>query len=410
MEKILAASKSNHSVNFFRNPDSYYCKLEQCGEFHTAEERVHGKNLPPKTWAMFRDLQSFGVQQFSTPVEVIRSSKAKTLKLVTEKAKQNIIQEERPELYHGFYFGKFTVGYTRESPVRGNLYEIHYTVRMKRYIEGRLETLHLSPRRVKFKNTFGSLTARIQQDNPKNELINIVLPCKAPINLFENFLKNVHQMLEKFHETLRVFVVYFREVAQNKKFKSIFKMYRKKFGDFRFVWLEVDRKFNQETAVEIILKHFSKNQLLLFTQIDFIISADFLERCRQNTEKGTRLYFPLALKTRDKKNAYQSDRWEFENYSTFCAYSDDVIALKDIHPARNASSENDLETSSFVDMFIAREQRMFEVFRAPDPGLLLLDSSRPPCLPKDKACTDRFDSTKSLFDYIFKKDYLKDFL
>jgi hypothetical protein len=367
---------------------------------------VHSKNHPPKTWAMFRNLQSFGVQQFSTPVETIRSSKEKTLKLVTEKAKQGIIQEERPELHHGFYFGEFTVGYTRESPVRGNLYVVHYTVRMKRHIDGQLKSFR-EPRRVKFKNSYGGLICRIQQEKNPDELINIVLPCNGTVSLFENFLKNVRRMLENFHETLRVFIVFFREVTlpfQSKKFKSVFKIYRKKFGDFKFVWLEVDGKFNQKTALKRVLKHFSNNQLLLLTQTDFIINADFLKRCRQNTAKE-RLYFPLALKTRDKKNTYQSGQWEYENYSTFCAYTDDV------HPPANASSESDLETSSLVNMLVAREQRMLEVFRVPDPDLLLLDSSRPPCLTKDnKACTDRFNSTKSLFDYIFKKNYLKDFL
>jgi hypothetical protein len=402
MEKILSASKSSSSKNQFPEPNAYYCKLEQCGELHEPGGGVHAKDLPPKTWAMFRDLQSFGVQQFSTPVETIRSSKAKTLKLVTERAKQGIILEEKPELYHGYYFGKFTVGYTRESPIRGNLYEVHYTVRMKRHIDGKLKSFR-EPRRVKFKNSYGGLISRIQQEKPSNELINIILPCNGTINLFESFLRNINEILGKFHQTLRVFLVFFRQVtqAQGKRFKSIFEMYRKKFGDFKFVWLEVDGKFNEETTLKTVLKHFSNNQLLLFTRSYFMIDADFLQRCRQNTEKN-RLYFPLALKTRDKKSARKSGKWEFENYSTFCAYSDDVKA-----PV-NASSENDSGTFSLVDTFIAREQRILDVFRVPDPGLSLLDSS---CLTKDgKACADRFESTNSLFDYILKKDYLKDFL
>ena len=402
LEKILTLLKSNSSEFQFIEPNAHYCKYKECGELHNAEDGIHSNDLPRKTWAMFRDLQSFGVQQFSTPVETIRSSKAKILKLVTERAKQGIILEEKPKLYHGYYFGKFTVGYIRESPIRGNLYEVHYTVRMKHIIDGKLKSFR-EPRRVKFKNSYGGLISRMHQEQPPNELINIVLPCNGTVNLFENFLKNINEMLGKFRQVLRVFVVFFRQVTQSqgKRFKSIFEMYRKKFGDFKFIWSEAEGEFNQETALKTVLKHFSNNQLLLFTQTYFMIDADFLERCRQNTEKG-RLYFPLPLKTREKKNAYKSGQWESDDYSTFCAYSDDV------QPPVNASLESVSETSSLVDVFIAREQRMVEIFRVPDPGLLMLDSS---CLTKDnRKCMERFDSTNSLFDYILEKDYLKDFL
>ena len=403
-EKIFTASKSNSSVNLFKQPGAYYCLLEHCREFHTADEGVHGKTLPPKTWAMFRDLQSFGVEQFSTPVETIRSSKEKILKLVTERAKQNIIKEEKPELYHGFYFGKYTVGYTRESPIHGNLYEVHYIVRMKRLIDGQLASFR-QPRRVKMKNSYGGLVSEIQQKMRKNELINIVVPCQGPINIFQQFLKNVQQLLEQFRETLRVFVVFFREVTQprSRKLKDIFAIYQKKFGESKFVWVEVDGNPNQNTTLSEVLKHISTNKLILNTKMDFTINADFLKRCRQNTEEAIP-YFPLPLKTREKNKDYRNGRWEFENYSTFCAYSNDVIKLR----TGNASSESVVATSSLIDLFIAREQ---QIFRAPDPDLLLLDTSQTLCLTEDnKACSDKFESTKGLFDYVYQKDFLKEFL
>ena len=394
IEKILTASESDLSFS--------YCKLEQCGEIHSIDNVTHGENLPPKIWAMFRDFQSYGVQQFSNPVESIRGSKAKTLKLVTERAKRGIIQEEKPQLYHGYYFGNFTVGYTRESPTRGNLYGVHYLVRMKRDVGyGKTKTF-LEPRQVKFKNTFGSLIARIQQEKPQEELVNIILPCKGPANLFEDFLKNLYQMVEKFRETLSVFVVFSRaEIAhsEGKTFKSIFEKYQKQIRTTKFVWVEV----NPKSSLRKVLKHFTTNQLLLLTRTDFVINADFLKRCRHNSEKQ-KPYFPLALKTRDRKDGYQSGRWESENYSTVCVYSDDVKILDNVHSTENA-------TSSLADMFIAREEHVFDIFRAPDPGLLLVDRSRPSCLTKDeKSCDERFPSTKSLFDYMFEKKYLKEFL
>lgn len=400
IEKILTASESDPTQSLFRNPGAFYCKLEQCDEVHTIDDVVHGENLPPKIWAMFRDLQSFGVRPFSSPVETIGGSKAKTLKIVTEKCKQGIIQEEKPQLYHGYYFGDFIVGYTRESPIRGNLYEVHYTVRMKRVVDGKLKSIR-EPRRVKFKNTCGSLISRIQQDKRPNELINIILPCEGPVNLFEDFLKNLQEMVENFHEALNVFIVFSHvETAQSesKTFKSIFEKYRNKFGASKFVWVEVDPK----TTSREILKHFPTNQLLLFTRKDFVVSTDFLQRCRQNTEKQ-KPYFPLTLKTRDRKNHYRSGRWESENYSTICVYSDDVKLLGDVRPTENETS--------MVDMFITREQHVFDIFRAPDPGILLLDRSQPSCVTKDKkSCEERFNSTKSLFDYMLKKNYLKEFL
>ena len=399
-EKILKASKNYHIHSLFRNPGAFYCKLEQCDEIHANDDVIHGKNLPPKIWALFRDFQSFGARQFSSPVETIPGSKAKTLKLVTERCKQSIIKEEKPQLYHGYYFGNFTVGYTRESPIRGNLYEVHYTVRMKRVVDGKLKSVR-EPRRVKFKNTFGSLISRIQEEKRQNELINIILLCEGPVNLFEDFLKNLHELVEKFNETFSVFIVFSRVKtvqSESKTFKNIFENYQKKFKVSKFVWVEV----NPETTSKEILKHFPTNQLLLFTRIGFAVSTDFVQRCRQNTEKH-KPYFPLALKTRDRKNDYQSGRWESENYSTVCVYSDDVKILDNVNPTKNATS--------LVDMFITREQHMFDIFRAPEPGLLLLDRSQPSCLTKDKkSCEERFNSTKSLVDYMFKKNYLKEFL
>lgn len=405
-KRILTLSKGDES--FFRKSAEYFCHKRQCDEFRSLGEPAHNKSLPPKTWAMFHDFQSFGVRQFSSPVEAIVSSKAKILRKVMETAKQYIIEEEKNELYDSFYFGNCTAGYTRESPTGGNLYEVHYTVRMKRKIEGVWKSFR-EPRRVKFKNSYGSLIFRSQETKPSSELVNVVIPAKGSASRLENFLKGAHQLLVNLKESFRIFVVFFRHDALPvKTFKNIFENYRKKFGISKFVWLEVDGKFKQETVFSAVLKHFHKSQLLLFTEVNFTINADFFERCRQNTEKG-RIYFPSALKTRDKKNAYRKGLWEFENYLTFCAYSDDIKSLIDMHPLVNASSESD----PMVDLFITLGPRVFDVFRAPDPGLVLLDTSRPACLANDsktyEACTDRFDSRKALIDYMFRKDYLRDF-
>lgn len=379
--------------------------MKQCDDFQMAN--VQNASLSQKTWSTFHEAQSFSVQHLSRPVEAIRGSKAKILQLVTEKAKLTIIEEEKPEVYDGFYFGKVTVGYTRESPIRGNLYQVHFTVRMKRFIDGQLKS-YPKPRRVQFKQSYDRLISQVLKVAPKNELINIILPCKANDSLksFEDFLRGIEQLLERFHETLRVFVVIFQELiakTELENFMKVFGTYRKRFGDYKFVCLKVNSKFSLQTALREAGKRFSKNQLLLFIEKSSIIDADFLARCRQNTRKGT-LYFPLALKTRDKKNAYQSGEWDFPNYSTFCARADDVMMVRDIAVVSRSS-----EQPSLIDIFIGQERYTHEVFRAPDPGLLLLDSSRPPCMAKyNKTCKDRFDSTKSLLEYIIKKNYVKD--
>lgn len=393
----------------FHKASTFHCHRDHCGEFHD-EDSKHNKDDMPGTWTLFHNSRSYTSRLVSTPVHFLQGSNEKGLQQVVKKAKLVIRENARTELYHDLYFGKYNAGYSMEHPIHGNLYEVQYLVRVKRYVDGRLQSVRI-PKRAKLRESFGSLLSRLKKRKTESELIDIVLPLSGPFKSFERFMKNLEGTLRKPHEIGRMLIVFFRQVSSLKpKFKSLFDSYKKKFPGTKFVWLEVDGVFDSSVALQTAMKYFSnENNLLFLTEIDVFFDLDFLQRCRHNTEAG-KIYFPVSfgaygdINFNKKSLIYRenSGRWNLDDFSIFCAYSNDVMVLKEMH-AGNVS----FEEAALVEQFVTCRSHVFEIFRAPDPGLFRSMTS-PHCQGKQN--TICHSSKEELFDYMFKKNYLIDYL
>lgn len=390
-----------------RTPD---CDEDNCEAFHDKNSTNHQDALPV-IWTSFSDSQSFNTQTSAIPVDAIQGLMEGGLRQVIEKAKLAIKDQIKTELYHSLKFGKNCIGYLMHHPVYGNSYEIHYVISANRYFDGKRRTVCLQ-KRANIRSPFGDLLSRTdRRETP--ELVNIVLPLSGSLKSFRQFLKSMEEILAKLQVHLRVLIVFFRQVTSPKPYKSLFDSYTKTFLKVKFVWLEVDSLSNPNIALQAAMKYFSnKNNLFFFSQDEKYFDAGFLQRCRQNTAAG-KVYFPVPFRTYrntenlEKKFACGNNfgQWYPEDFSTFCAYSNDLTS------AQMYDGNVSLGEGSLVERFLARKDQGIEIFRAPDPGLLHTFGREPQCLVKhDNSCINGLNSTKTLIDYMIKKNYLKDYL
>lgn len=384
----------------FHRSNTLHCRKDHCEQFHD-KDSIHDQDVHPAAWTLFHDAQKFSTNGLSPPVEIIQGLEERGLMRVLEKAELSIKEESKSKLYHMLTFSKDCVGYLREHPIHGNLYEVQYSVKVKHYVNGKLTIVHL-PKRAKLQESFTGLVSRVKKRiKTESELINIVLPLSSSLENFKIFMKKVEEMLIKFHEVLKIIIVFFRRVTSPKPFKLLFAFYKKKFLGKNLVWLEVNGVFDASVALKAALKSLpTKNSLLFFSQVEVLFDLSFLQRCRENTEAGN-IYFPVSIRARTADTKTEKEKFVRpvqDDFSIFCAYSNDVTATDTWHAGK--------VSTPLVEQFLSRDDRVLEILRAPDPGLLrIYDRSR--CA---QSCNDGFNSKNELFDYMMKKNYLIDFL
>lgn len=411
MKKLLSLTKDD---SLFHLSITLHCRKHHCEQFHY-KDSTHDQDINPATWTLFRDTLKFTASGLTrSPVEIIQGSEDKALDLVLKKAKSFVQEELKVKLYHALSFSKDRVGYVREHPIHGNVYDVQYSIKVKRYVKGVIKTVRLS-KRVKLRETFAALVSRVKKTiKPKSELINVILPLSGSFKNFENFLKNVEEMLVKFREVLQMVVVFFRQVTSPKPFKSLFNSCVKKFGRAKFAWLEVNGVFDANVAMNAALKSLpKKNNLLFFSQVELLFDSSFLQRCRENTEPG-RIFVPVSVRTNpkiDKEKIVHTENYSRlmqDDFSIFCAYSNDVVATnytRHAKPKKLGSRETPL-----VEQFLSCDQKL-EIFHAPDPGLLRsFDVPRCTGEKHSENCKDGFNSKRELFDYMMKKKLLVGYL
>ena len=363
----------------------------RCDEFHPAEGNRDSISI--RTWGMFYDKFRYSMNEYGSSQ---KTSTTKAWDLILSEAKQTIIKMEKPQLHHGFYFGQYNVGYMKENPLKCNVHVVYFTARLKRVVNGTVKSFH-HLRRVFIKNSFGKLHVRFLAPKDREQLINIVLLCQDCHEHLQSLLRNIQDKLQQ--ENLRIFFVTSRYDTKREMYKNVHKSW-KEAEQYKqeAVWIETQEELDSLTVLKTVLKVIHDNELILFTRLDFTINKDFLERCRLNTEKSAP-YFPTIIKTPNENNVFDSGNWQYDDYSTFCAFSEDVRSM-----VNETVDEAEIFSSrSLVDRFLSREHL---IFRATDPDVIT--SEKVSCLQKD--CEEAVKSTKTFFDYIYEKRYLDSYL
>ena len=376
-------------------------------------------------WEYFNTRQMFSVTE-KAPLRWIHDSLRDGLIKVVRKGKRIIQTEGEIKGYHAMRFGKGVSGYSRYHPVFGFQYEIHLSsVNLIQHFARQKQKKTITKKSLQFQQPYTQLQFHTVP-NHHSETVHFVVPLAGRYENFRRFLSSFEKAFLRHDKNVKLLVVYFPKLKDPKKHQKVLSMYKKKYPQDVFHWLNVNTAiFQRGLALNMGSKYFGKKTLLSFTDVDLVFDTEYLYRCRVNTIHKEQIYFPIMFsqfhpnitrtgKTKPKKLfAFEKDAglWRIYSYGPVCVYSDDVTSVNGFNTSILGWGLEDIE---FFEKFV--KSGKFRVFRAPDRGLLHVFHKHAPCSPKStfkqqKMCRDAkaayLSSSSSALDHLFKKQILK---
>ena len=384
---------------------------------------IHDNSSLP--WEQFNAKQATSLTE-KAPLRWIHDSLRNGLLKVVHKGKRIIQSEGESRGYHAIRYDKEILGYSRYHPVFGLQFIIRLiSVNLIQHFAWQKQRKVVLKKLFQFQQPFTSLHFRAVPSR-QTETVHFVVPLVGRFENFRRFLSSFENAFLRHDKNVKLLVVYFPRLKDPRKHKQVLSMYKKKYAQDVFHWLDVNTTvFQRGLALNMGSKYFGKNALLSFCDVDLVFETEYLHRCRLNTISNEQVYFPIMFsqfnpnisrtgKTK-AKNVFTFEKdaglWRIHSYGPVCVYSDDVSAVGGFNTEIRGWGMEDVE---FFEQFV--KSGRLKLFRAPDRGLMHIYHKHAPCLPKltfkqQKMCRDAtaayLSSASSALDLLFKKQVLK---
>ena len=383
-------------------------------------------------WELFDPKKLFSVS--SGPILPVEYSVKRNLNLLLRQTLAEINLDARKVIYRELFLSKVNLGYVRLAPTKGIQYIFDLRMMMYQHIGFSQRKLPLNVQyQAHIQQPFGNLiyTSRTVHA-AERPFVNLILPLAGRLQAFKRFLANFERIVLVKNEKVKLLIMYFPKVADDKEHKRILKSYTENYNNFHVTWKVVTGDFSRGLALQLGVAQFSPGSLLFFCDVDLVFDTEFLNRCRLNTLKGRRVYYPMvfsqfnqsiSLSTINRESYGQAKRrsLEYENlqneagfwrkygFGIVCVYGDDVVKVGGFN--LNIKGWG-LEDVRLFEQFLASGR--YDVIRTPDPGLVHMYhvSSCSPDLSSQqlKACKNsafsQLSDAGSLVNYMTEKGYL----
>lgn len=136
-------------------------------------------------------------------------------------------------------------------------------------------------------------------------------------------------------------------------------------------------KFSRGRALELGLAQLGNNDLVFICDVDMVIETSFLRRCRRNSIRGKRVYYPEFFKYYNMDYVYrfskkpwgksinrQNGHWAMYSYGMLCIFKSDYMLTGGFNPNIEGWGGEDVDLAARV---IGKN---LDILRAPDPSLL----------------------------------------
>ena len=149
-------------------------------------------------------------------------------------------------------------------------------------------------------------------------------------------------------------------------------------------------------VLELGMSILSGEDLVFVVDTSLRIQPFFFRSCRQNTARGSKIYFPSPyVMFREPQHTPRPGRWAFYSYSSMCIYKSDFLNFSD-SPKR---------------LFHRISKSSLELFQAPESGLIRVGRAKS-CnglsdVEKERYCRDLLESAQfdsSMSDYLYEHD------
>lgn len=264
-------------------------------------------------------------------------------------------------------FKKIINGWVRHNPSKGNEYIVDCV-----FIDGYRRTV---PRRVNFIRPL-AINYITQKDNgdPQATVV-FVVPVAKVNERFRDFISMYESVgLESNERVKLVLSVYgVEDVAFVNK---ILEPLRDKYPEASVTVVEGKGEFSRGKALHLGMSRLYPEELAFICDVDMAVSQPFLDRCRKNTIRGRRVYYPEFFKLYNLDYVYRGKKrpsrismkrmhghWAYYSYGMLCIYRSDYDAVGGMNTNIVGWGDED------VHFFEKVLKKRLEVLRAPDTAL-----------------------------------------
>lgn len=286
-------------------------------------------------------------------------------------------KEKHPTAVRKYTLSDFIEGVFRTEPTTGTHYELYF-----RNIDTSGGGQYS---KVIVMRPFGLLLpVKTDSISTGKSWINIILPLKGRLDSFELFMQHFTEICIMKDEKVFLTVVYFGQEGLeevNKMASSTLQKYD--FKNIKVVTL--DEKFSRGRGLQIGALNWKGGDVVLFMcDVDIVFTVDFLERCRLNTERRKRVYYPIVFSLYNPHVVYslhdqvippekdqlmiskQTGFWRDFGYGMTCQFRSDFMKIKGFDEHITGWGGEDV---SLYKKYVRSE---YIVIRATDPGIFHL--------------------------------------
>ena len=289
---------------------------------------------------------------------------------------------------------EFLEGIYRNEPTLGTHYELYFKD---------LDNAKSHYRKMVLFRPYGPMQIASQDTmSTRRETVNLILPLAGRVDKFQQFMERFARVCIRVDKHVYLTVVYFGDSGLNDVKNIIGKISKSyRFKNIRLITLS--EQFSRGRGLQVGAQSWTQGDVLMFLcDVDIVFSTDFLERCRLNTEKGKRVYYPMVFSLYNPNVVYSlqdmdmppeneqlviskdTGFWRDFGYGMTCQYRSDFLKIKGF--------DEDIQGWGLEDVYLYRKYVRSEMLavRATDPGIFHLWHEKicDPKLPPDqyKSC------------------------
>lgn len=232
----------------------------------------------------------------------------------------------------------FIDGIYRTEPTTGMHYELYFrnskTLKPRKYAK----LIILRP--------FGPLIS-VQNEvvNTNTNWVNLILPLSGRTAAFKQFMSRFVQVCILIDQKVFLTVVYFGTEGI-KDVKAIMYSAAKKTGYKHMKLLTVNETFSRGRGLQVGASNWKRGDaLLFFCDVDIVFKSEFLDKCRMNSMKAKKVYYPIVFSLYNPNMVYtlqdvpippEKDQliiakeygfWRDFGYGMTCQYRSDFLRL-----------------------------------------------------------------------------------
>ncbi|XP_016102856.1 chondroitin sulfate synthase 1 [Sinocyclocheilus grahami] len=225
-----------------------------------------------------------------------------------------------------------------------------------------------------------SSQAGLEQHEPKEKKINILVPLAGRYEIFVRFMANFEKICLIPNQNIKLLILLFSTDNNTERIKQIELMreYHMKYPKADMEIKPVSGPFSRALALEVGSAHFTNDSLLFYCDVDLLFTPDFLSRCRGNTILGEQTYFPIIFSQYDPKVVYagkvpsdnhyvftsKTGLWRHYGFGIVCVYKGDLVKAGGFDVSIQGWGLED------VDLFNKFVQSGIKLFRSTDTGIV----------------------------------------